>query len=533
MRTRREFLSAMCASGAVSLAGCAPSGRERDYYVAGKIRGGWGARGHVLRSDAALPAPTLVLECSTLIIGAGISGLAAADALDRAGHHDLIICELGDSPGGNSLSGESIVSRYPWGAHYVPVIDPSDTPLRDFFVRTGIIRGFGRGGLPIYEETMLCSDPDERLWIHGIWQDGFVPTIGAGRNDVSDTRRFLALAAALRGTQGEDGRAVFALPLDQSSADPKWRALDGITFAEYLQRGSYTSETLGWYLNYCCQDDYGAPADSVSAWAGLHYFAARRGGAANATRNDVVTWPEGNGFLVRALASNLSGRLRTACVVRKVAVENGRAVVDMVEDGSRVVRVVAEAAILAVPQHVLPHLGSEFHGVGAARRHTPWAVANVTLSVRPAGDGVPLAWDNVVYASRLLGYVVADHQSLGRPRDEVVLTYYWPINHLPEHEARRFAERRAHADWCADFLSELYMIHPGVRGRVENVDIWVWGHGMACPEPGFCWGPDRAQRLAPRPPLYFCHTDLSGMSMFEEAFALGSRAAADRLAHTS
>ena len=533
MRTRREFLKSIGAGGALSLAGCQPRGPDRDYHVAGKVVGGWGARGHLLRSEFTVAAePASTLRCDTVIVGAGVSGLVAADTLDRAGRRDFVICELGDGPGGNAFSGSSAVSGYPWGAHYVPVIDPDDTPLREFFARAGIIRAIRSDGLPIYEETMLCADPDERLWIHGYWQDGFVPTIGANRDDLNETKRFLGFVAALRGARGDDGLAVFALPLDRSSADPKGRALDNLTFGEYLRQENYSSPTLRWYLNYCCRDDFGAPADTVSAWAGLHYFAARRGRAVNATRNDVVTWPEGNGFLVHALAGNLTDRLRTACVVRSVTVQNGQAVVDVIE-GGRATRIVAAAAILAVPHHVLQHLGPELRGADPAPRHTPWVVANVTLSTRPTGNGAPLAWDNVVYGSRLLGYVVADHQSLGKPRDELILTYYWPINHLPEIEARRFAERRSHADWCADFLVELYMIHPELRGRVANLDIWIWGHGMVCPEPGYIWNAGRAQRLAGRPPLYFCHTDVSGMSMFEEAFALGHRAATDRLRRTS
>ena len=31
------------------------------------------------------------------------------------------------------------------------------------------------------------------------------------------------------------------------------------------------------YLDYACRDDYGAGLDTVSAWAGLHYFACRHG----------------------------------------------------------------------------------------------------------------------------------------------------------------------------------------------------------------------------------------------------------------
>jgi phytoene dehydrogenase-like protein len=532
MRTRRRFLkdAAVAAAGTLGLGSCAPEGPARDFAVPGKVLGGWAARGHQLR-DGGEPAasPVRIRQCATVIVGAGVAGLSAGDALDRAGHRDVLLIELGDRAGGNAHSGESPLSRFPWGAHYVPVIDPSDVPLRDFFARIGVIRDIRDDGLPVYEETMLCADPDERLWIHGQWQEGFLPTVGASPLDLSESRRFLGAVAGWRDAIGVDGRAAFALPIDRSSEDPRWRALDRQSFAEFLQGEGYRGAALGWYLDYCCRDDYGAPAAGVSAWAGLHYFAARRGRAVNATHSDVVTWPEGNGYLVRALAANLDGRLARSCVVRRVGVAAGQAVVDFVNAAGEPERVVAAGAILAVPRHVLQRLGPAVAPAGPPARHTPWVVANLSLSVRPGGAGAPLAWDNVVYRSRLLGYVVADHQRPGMPRDSVVITYYWPLDHLPENEARRFAERRSHADWCADFLGELYKVHPEVRGHVENLDLWIWGHGMVCPEPGVIWHAERERRLASRPPLHFCHSDGSGMSLFEEAFSLGQLAAARRL----
>ncbi len=527
MTTRRNFLQSC---GVLGLSACARGGRDRDYTVPGRIAGGWSDRGHLLREPYTTASePQQTIRCDTVIVGGGVSGLAAADALQRAGRHDFIICELGDEAGGNAISGAAAASRYPWGAHYVPIIDPDDEPLRDFFARAGIIRELRADGMPVYEETMLCSDPDERLWIHGLWQEGFVPNVGVATHDLAEAQRFLASVEVLRTAIGEDGKPAFALPLERSSADPRFRDLDAMIFTDYLERQGYTSPPLRWYLDYCCRDDFGVFAGRISAWAGLHYFAARRGRAANASHSDVVTWPEGNGFLVRALTAGLGTRLKRAVLARRVTVAGGRALVDAVDRNGQTLRIEADAALLAVPNHVLRHLVDDTAAIGRAVAHTPWVVANVTLSIRPGGDGAPLSWDNVVYRSRMLGYVVADHQSLGPPGDAMIITYYWPLNHLPEAEARRWAQRRAHADWCADFLGELYLIHPEVRGHVENLDVWIWGHGMSAPEPGYCWGPDRSARLAARPPLYFCHTDQSGMSIFEEAFSLGNRAASLRL----
>ncbi|MBW3593855.1 MAG: twin-arginine translocation pathway signal, partial [Actinobacteria bacterium] len=80
--------------------------------------------------------------------------------------------------------------------------------------------------------------------------------------------------------------------------------LDRRSFARWLDEEKFTSPRLRWTCDYACRDDFGAPAASVSAWAGLWYFCARReGGEENA---GYLAWPEGNGRLVAELTRSLS-----------------------------------------------------------------------------------------------------------------------------------------------------------------------------------------------------------------------------------
>ena len=152
-----------------------------------------------------------------------------------------------------------------------------------------------------------------------------------------------------------------------------------------------------------------------------------------------------------------------------------------------------------------------------AHSYAPWMVANVTAGRMPRGPGAPLCWDNVAYGSRLLGYVVATHQALDRAPRRTVLTYYWPLSHLPPDQARREALARPLAEWQAVVLEELLRIHPELEGAVETVDVWLWGHGMIRPTPGYVWGAARRLACTQAPPVFFAHSDMSGMSIFEEA----------------
>ena len=103
--------------------------------------------------------------------------------------------------------------------------------------------------------------------------------------------------AACPAPRGADGKPAFALPLAYSSRDPGLLALDRIPYAAWLDAQGWRSPVLRAYLRYCMRDDYGCEPANVSAWAGIHYFAGRRGWAADGAGDSVLTWPEGNDHL--------------------------------------------------------------------------------------------------------------------------------------------------------------------------------------------------------------------------------------------
>jgi hypothetical protein len=56
--------------------------------------------------------------------------------------------------------------------------------------------------------------------------------------------------------------------------------------------------------------------------------------------------------------------------------------------------------------------------------------------------------------------------------------------------------------------------------------VMLYGHAMIRPEVGFVCGPARQQAIgALRGPVHLAHADLSGISLFEEAYEWGVRAA--------
>jgi hypothetical protein len=452
--------------------------------------------------------------------------LAAAAALKARGIEDVLLIDALDEVGGNSSFGRNSVSAYPWGAHYVPLVRQDCLPVMELFEDLKIIIDEDAHGRPIYDEFHLSSDPQERLWMFGRWQDGLVPQLGATARDRAELSAFFAATEQLKRRVGADGKPVFAIPVDASSADPTWRALDSLTISEYLRQRGYQSSLLHWYVNYCCRDDYGSLSTEVSAWAGLHYFAARNGVAANADATTVVTWPEGNGYLVRELARRGGAQQQCNALVTRVARTPDGTLVEYFDATlNRSVRVEAAAAIVCLPRFVAVRVVEGLSPAGLDRfSYAPWMVANVTLSRLPAGRGQELAWDNVIYDSPLLGYVVATHQNIEQARHATVITYYWPLSDQVPSVARKEALARTLEDWQARIIGDLLRVHPELTNHIENIDVRVWGHAMIRPTPGFIWSETRRAAASAQPPIYFAHSDLSGISIFEEAYCRGYQA---------
>jgi hypothetical protein len=512
----------MTALGAGVLGGCGPRTTQR---IPGRLLDSGAALGHRLR-DGQIPAPSATRRARVVVAGGGIAGVAAARSLRRAGIEDVLVLDALDELGGNSSYGRNSVSAYPWGAHYVPLVRPDCRPVLELFGDLKLIVDEDAAGRPVYDEYCLSADPQERLWMFGRWQEGLVPQLGSSADDEREFAAFFAETERLKNLLGSDGRPVFAIPVDQSSADPAWRALDSLTFANYLQQRGFRSARLHWYANYCCRDDYGSTAAAVSAWAGLHYFAARSGAAANADAGTVLTWPEGNGYLVREIARQGAAQFQKNALVSRVAADGANAVVDYFDlAAQRTIRVECAAAVVCLPHFVSAHVveGHGTEGLGSFT-YAPWMVANLTLGQMPGGRGQPLAWDNVIYDSPLLGYVVATHQDLRQAHRETVLTYYWPLSETDPSAARRTAYSRALEQWQSTVVHDLLRVHPDLEGQIRNIDVRVWGHAMVRPTPGFIWGDARRSAAAHRPPLYFAHSDLSGISIFEEAYCRGSEA---------
>ncbi|MBC7621380.1 MAG: FAD-dependent oxidoreductase [Candidatus Saccharibacteria bacterium] len=548
---RRELLISASLGAAWAASGCHPVATKG--HISGGFTGINAERGHALRDGLrpgkAWPAPSKIVQTGVVIAGGGVAGLAAARALRLQGIEDFVLLELEDTPGGNSRAGVLGGMACPQGAHYLPVPGPGASEVQDLLEELGVRQRVS--GRWQYDERSLCHSPQERLFFRGHWQEGLLPLQGVEAATLAQYRQFADLV------EREQRTARWVIPMQNRALSPAQSELAAITFTAYLEENGLTDPHLRWYLDYCCRDDYGAGMNTVSAWAGLHYFASRHGfhvpgqdGTDPGEREGVLTWPEGNAWLTRQLAAPLGARVHTGSVVVRIANTRTGVEVDALDTRSQTLqRWVARRAVVALPLFVaarVVHNAPDFLRQAAQSTvYAPWLVANVQLS-EPLADrpGAAPAWDNVLYGTSSLGYVDAMHQSLQTVPGPTVLTHYQALGLAPLTDPRanqRLLLERPWTTWRDEILIELSAAHPDIVAKTRHMELTRYGHAMAIPVPRVKGqiGPQSSwnvrEKLSnkeqyPQRPvptwqhLAFAHSDWAGYSVFEEAFALGHAA---------
>ncbi len=553
MIDRRSFLSTGLGA-AWAATGC--QGADSLAHIAGGFTGVHMERGHWLRdglqAGRAWPAPAKIFKTRVVVAGGGVAGLAAARALRLRGMDDFALLELEDSAGGNSRGAEMAGIACPQGAHYLPLPGDDAPEVQDLLEELGLRQRVA--GRWQYDERHLCHSPQERLFFNGEWQDGLLPVHGVAARTLAQYQKFAVLVEQARGA------ARWTMPMQNRPLAPVQSGLAAITFIAYLDQQGLDDPHLRWYLDYCCRDDYGAGIATVSAWAGIHYFASRHGfhapGADLVEREGLLTWPEGNAWLTRRLTAPLGERLYTGRVVLRIATTRHGVAVDAFNTASQTIeRWQAERCVVALPIFVAARVVQNPPDFlrQAARQvvYAPWLVANIHID-RPLHDrpGPAPSWDNVLYnadgGGAGLGYVDATHQTLQAVAGPTVLTHYRALGDAAGAATgaavgaagRKLLQERPWSAWRNQIVYELSKAHPDLPSKATRMDITRYGHAMAIPVPQTngqigLW-PSSSMRVSlsktEQTParhrlswerLGFAHSDWAGYSVFEEAFTAG------------
>lgn len=530
---RREILVSFLGLSA-ALAAC--KGTAAPPLPSGAIVGTSDVFGHRLRDGMRVEvSKDAWINIPVVIVGGGVAGLSAARRLRRSGFKDFVLVELEKDPGGTSRSGSNERISFPWGAHYIPAPLRANQELIALLDEMGIIGGSNGDGEPVIREEFLCRDPQERIYYKGRWYEGLYLYAGASEEDKKQFERFNSEIGRWVSWRDSRGRRAFTLPVSACSDDAEVTDLDRISMGAWMTQHGFNSPRLRWWVDYACRDDYGMLLDQTSAWAGLFYFCSRLV-RPNVDSQPLITWPEGNGRLVNHLFETAREQiqLNRAAVELIPVEESGRTRVDVItleQEGLNPRGYRAEKVIFAAPQFVARYIIRPYRDNPpqhiAEFEYGSWMVSNVFLRDRPKrrwDRDFPLAWDNVLYESPSLGYVVATHQH-SRDRGPTVFTYYYPLCDDNPSSARTRLLETDWAGWAEVTLADLSRAHADIRDLVERLDVMRWGHAMIRPRTGFIWGRARREGAKPFRSIHFAHSELSGVALFEEAFDVGLRVA--------
>lgn len=492
-----------------------------------KISGPNHVLGHQLWAKN-FPKASETLTHQYIIVGAGISGLSAARFFKKNNIDDFILLEMENHFGGNSSNGENKFSKFPLGAHYLPIPNKSDEELKDFLKESEIYLMDDEHGEPIFDEYQITYAPEERLFYKNEWQENLIPQYAASEDVKQEFQRFFRLMDGFRKKKDSEGKFWFDIPIKNASTSDEVKNLEKYIFKNWLLDHQFHSEELFWYLDYCCKDDFGLGTDFVSAWAGIFYFSSRKNDWSKKYDGQVFTWPEGNARLSKHLSRFSEGRLYKNqlvydCKINKDTGEVEISVFDNILKKSK--KLVSQKVLFATPQFVNQYIFPERKKAAQSLAYAPWLLATFQMNEN-FGVEQELNWDNVIYGVEGLGYIYNQHQNPDFNSSKKIITYYRSFSTKNSREARRKLHKMTEEEMKKMVFAELNLAHPYFEEMVEKVYFHILGHGMISPIPNSIFSEEmKFLKKDLNNKIFFAHTDLSGVSIFEEAFHQGIDAA--------
>jgi monoamine oxidase len=393
---------------------------------------------HQVRDGKVFSRPAASSRHDVVIVGGGMSGLAAAHLLRK---YDFLLLEKEPHFGGNAYLMEFEGQEYATGAAF------ADSDLVVEFAK-----GIGLAPLPVdnFDPTIVNGEFVADTWGEGVEQ---IPYPAAVRESFKKFRtEMLAIDYDKRETE------LYNLP------------------ATDLLKG-YAPEIQSWWDGYGasswgarCEDSPAAAIVSQLQWSA----GAKR-------RDDRYTWPGGLGALSKYLSEMLQGkfadRMQTNATIVAVVTEKNQVNVTYLQ-GTELKTVAAKAVIMATPKfitrRIVDGIPEKQDDAMQQMRYIPYALVNLIFAKEIYRRG----YDNWCPGNRFTDFIVADWVIRSQPGYHPkynILSCYTPLH---EEERRLLLTEPAARKLAADVLRDFQKLLPEFNVDPVEVHLYRRGHPM-------------------------------------------------------
>jgi len=424
---------------------------------------------HQVRDRQIFDRPPVSARRDVVIVGGGVSGLAAAYRL-----RDLNFLLLEKEPhwGGNAFLMEYQGTPYATGSAFLGKSERAYDFAREISL-----------------EPLPINDSDSTIvkgeWIPDTWRSGLDK---------------LPYRAAVRERFKKFRKELLSIDFEK-----RGKELSRVPFSDLIK--GYPDEIKQWWDTYG-PSNWGATSDETNAALAIEDFQELAG----ENGNDYYTWPGGLGAITKKLSEILQqqspSHMRLNATIVAVVPERDEVRVTYMEE-AELKTVGAKGVIMATPKFItrrlvegLPAKQSEaMHQI----RYIPYAVVNLIFDKPVFNKG----YDTWCPGNRFSDFVVADWVVRNQPgykQKYNILTCYTPLRR--EERALLLTESSAQ-QIAAEVLRDFQRLFPGSNVDPIEVHLYRRGHPLYMSTPGLF---TEVQPLVRQPMdrIFFANTDSEG-----------------------
>ncbi len=402
-------------------------------------------------------------EISTVIVGGGLAGMAAAWKLRD--QEDFLLFELSDRLGGTSAAQDFEGMKFSQGAHYELAYPEYFGPeVLEMLQSLDIIRHESWRKLWSFVDTehVIPYERRQQCYENGKIRQDVIPEGG-------EKRVFYDIISPFLGKM--------PLPTRLTSESEKY--LNNLTFLDFLTDKMDVSSNMKRRLDYHMMDDWGGTSDQVSALAGISYFMCRPYYVQSV---DLFSPPSGNDYFTSKINNVIPGeRIYRNHLAWKIEKERDLFVLKILDAPNRKIKKVkAKNVIYAGQKHALKYVYPSESGLFEFDQ-APWMVLNYICEDPTVEYGY---WQNEFLGEdpAFLGFIDSSVQDKSTQQGKRIFTAYYclkPSDHEYLVTIPKFKEEIAST--AQGYIEEML----GKKIEPQACFINVMGHAMAIPRPGF------------------------------------------------